>query len=173
MTLIITDSAELGDGRLDPKESLAKLKEENKKLAASTRKPDQVILGNKGMAQGQPMEWTHLSYLLQKMCPSLVIRDGGVKGAVQIRYPDPDEMYREDGGTRYVTGFYKDVLPEFSWETEDDRGRPTREIRGWRTVILALIKQHIITYADAVDVFGEPNGQRNCRWMELLREYRA
>ncbi len=175
--IIITDSNELGDKRLDPKEVLIKLREENNSHAQRmTRKPDQDILGNKDMAQGQPMEYQHLIHLLKKMNPNIIIKDGGVKGAVQVRYhstTDWDQKSEGGDGTKYVTGFYKEVLPEFSWEQDDSRGRPTREIRGWRTVVLALIKQGIISYKDAVDVFGEPNGIRSGRWKKLLREYRA
>lgn len=171
--LILTDSAELGDKRLDPTEGLAKLKEENSDLIKKRYwKPDQEMLFNKDMALGSPMEWRHLVYLLQKMCPSLIIKDGGVRNAIQVRYPDPREEYKEDGGTRYVTGFYKDVLPEFCWETKDERNIPTRVIRGWRAVLLALIKQGIISYKTAVDVFGEPNGKRSGRWKEILRSYK-
>jgi hypothetical protein len=170
--VVITDSAELTDNRLNEVEALAKLKEENRDLASRFQKPDQAILSNKDMAQGSPMEWRHLVYLLQKLCPSLIIKDGGVKDAIQVRYPDSAEMYREDGGTRYVTGFYKQVLPEFSWETLDEHGLPTKEIRGWRTVIKPLIMQRIVSYKAAVELFGEPHGQRSGRWKQTLQKYK-
>jgi hypothetical protein len=110
------------------------------------------------------------------MAPSIIIRDGGVRDALAVRCPDATDRYsKEKGGdgTRYVTGFYKEVMPEFSCVMPDARGLPKRECRGWRTVVLSLVKQHIISYKDAVSVFGEPYGVRACRWMEILREQRA
>lgn len=166
--LIQIDKNELGDKRLDPKENLAKLKEENLKLSGRSRIADQSLLENKDMAVGSPMQWQDLVHLLKKMNSSLIIEDGGVRNALAVRFPG----HLEDGtyGKRYITGFYKEVLPEFSCIKSDERGRPTRECRGWRTVLVPLIKQHIISYKDAVDVFGTPNGQRSGRWHQLLRD---
>jgi hypothetical protein len=169
--LIQMDRNELGDKRLDPKENLAKLKEENRKLAAKSKIKDQSLLENKDMAIGSPMDWHDLVRLLTKMNPALIIEDGGVRNALAVRYPG----HLEDGtyGKRYITGFYKEVLPEFSCILSDERGRATRECRGWRTVLVPLIRQGIISYKNAVDVFGEPNGQRSGRWKELLQRERA
>ena len=174
--IVIFDKNELGDKRLDPTESLAKIKEENAKLAQKSRIKHQDELENTEMALGQPMQWRNLVYLLQKMNSKILIRDGGVRDAIQVRYPDADDMYsRANGGdgTRYITGFYKEVMPEFSAIMSDERGRPKRECRGWRTVLVALIRQGIITYKSAVDVFGDANGIRAGRWQEILRDKRV
>ncbi len=170
--IVLTDSAELGDKRLDPTEALIKIKAENNARAQKqTAIPDQKMMTDRKMAIGTPMPYQSLVYLLKKMSPSLVIEDGGVRNAIAVRIPG----ICADGtrGLIYCSGFYKEVLPEFSCVQEDERGRPTRECRGWRTVVLALIRQGHISYKDAVSVFGEPNGIRAGRWQQLLREQRA
>jgi hypothetical protein len=165
--LVQPDKLELGDGRLNEVENLAKLKENNAKRVQKFKIPGQVELENKDMAHGEPMGWQQLVYLLQKMNSKIICEDGGMKDAIAVRVP----AWLEDGtyGKKYVTGFYKEVLPEFSWVTTDERGLPKREVRGWRTVVLALIRQGWIKYSDAVSIFGEPNGVRSGRWHELLR----
>ena len=152
--LIQTDKNELGDKRLDPTENLAKLKEENAQLTAKSKIKDQSLLENKDMAIGSPMEWSGLVYLLKKMNTQIIIEDGGVRNALAVRYPG--KLADGTFGKRYVTGFYKEVMPEFSCILSDERGRATRECRGWRTVVLALIRQGIIRYKDAVETFGNP-----------------
>ena len=166
--LIQIDKSELGDKRLNEVENLAKLKEGNLALAAKNKIAGQETLENKDMALGQPMSYQDLIRLLGKINPAIQCSDGGVKNAIAVRVPAD----LEDGthGLKYVTGFYKEVLPEFSWVSTDEYGRPLRETRGWRTVVLALVKQGVISYRTAVDVFGEPNGQRSGRWHELLRD---
>ena len=122
------------------------------------------------MAMGQPMAYQDLIRLLKRINSALIFEDGGVKDAIAVRYPG----HLEDGtyGKRYVTGFYKEVLPEFSCIQSDEHGRATRECRGWRTVLVPIIKQGIISYKDAVDVFGSPEGQRSGRWKQLLSRER-
>lgn len=166
--LIQPDSNDLGDKRLDATENLAKLKEDNLKLASKFKLPDQTVLEDAKMAVGTPMDWHDLVRLLEKMNPKIKCVDGGMANAIAVRYP----AMQEDGvfGLKYVTGFYKEVLPEFSNVSTDVRGLVVRENRGWRTVVLHCIYQGIVSYKDAVDVFGEPNGVRSGRWHDLLRE---
>lgn len=135
--------------------------------------PGQAMLENKEMALGNPMSYQDLIRLLQKMNPAIICEDGGVKGAIAVRIPGDLGDGEGTFGKRYVTGFYKEVLPEFSSVNTDDRGTAKRHNRGWRTVVLDLIKQGVVSYKDAVDVFGEPNGQRAGRWQEILRHKRT
>lgn len=166
--LLQIDKSQLGDTHLDPKENLAKLQEGNTKLDQKFMLAGQKELENKEMSLGTPMAYQDLIRLLKRLCPRLIIRDG-ISNAVALRVPArPGEDSMD--GTVYVTGFYKQVMPEFSHITTDERGRPHRHTRGWRTVLIDLIKQKLITYESAVHMFGEPNGLRSGRWQQLLRE---
>lgn len=165
--LIQPDSSQLGDKCLSPEEGLIKIKEENRKLTEKLKLKGQAELENKDMAQGRPMAYQDFIYLLKKMNPQLICEDGGYPNAIAVRIP----AHLEDGtfGKKYVTGFMKEVLPEFSWVKTDDRGVAKRENRGWREVVKKLIEQRVVSYKDAVDVFGEPNGIRAGRWYEILQ----
>jgi hypothetical protein len=166
--LIQPDSTELGDKKLSPEEGLVQLKEGNRKLAEKFKLSGQAMLEDTKMAVGTPMDWHDLVRLLEKMSPHIQCVEGGMANAIAVRYP----AMQEDGvyGLKYITGFYKEVLPEFSSVSTDERGLPVREHRGWRTVVLACIRQGVVSYKDAVDVFGEPSGVRSGRWHDLLRD---
>jgi len=165
--LILPDSGQLGDRALDAKENLIKLTEENQKETDKFRIYGQDMLEDQDMARGEPMAYQELILRLKKMCPSLVIGDGGYPGAIQVRVP---AWVEDEYTTKYVTGFMKEVLPEYSWITVDDKGLPKREHRGWATVLIALIRQGIVSYDKALQHFKEPTGQRAVRWQELIRE---
>lgn len=166
--LILPDSASLGDKFLSPEEGVAKLKESIQKQVAAKKIPNQALLEDHDQALGSPMAHTEFIRRLRLMKPSLIIQDGGVAGAIALRHTvnDPEEGVV----TRYVTGFYKGVLPEFSSILTDDQGLPTREIRGWRTVLLVLIHCNIATYAEVKAAFGEPHGQRGILWREQMQD---
>ena len=87
MSIIITDSDELGDKRLDPNENLAKLKEENIRMAAKFKLPGQAMLENAEIAVGKPMAWQDLVRLLQKMNPDIKCVDGGMANGIAVRCP--------------------------------------------------------------------------------------
>jgi hypothetical protein len=160
--LIQTDINELGDKRLSPEEALAKLKEENAKKTAEYRIPNQAVLEDQLAAIGQAMPYQTFIKKLKSIQPRLIIEDGGIEGALAIR------NYAKE----YLTGFYKDVLTEFSFVTTDTRGLPVRESRGWRSVLISLIKQHVISYRTVVKEFGEPWGSRSNLWHEELADYK-
>jgi len=163
MTLVVTDRNELGDKRLNEVEALAKIKEENKRLTDKNRIPDQDILEDKQAALGLPMAPSELIRRIQKLNPRVMVELGGVKNAVAIRYAKRNA----DGESEkeYVTGFYIDhPLPEFSSVLVDGKGLPVRELRGWRSVLLALVRQKILTLKQVELTFGHANGQRAVLW---------
>lgn len=166
--LILPDSHSLGDTFLDPIENLIKLKEENQKEIDKKKLPGQAMLENQDMATGAPMSYQELIRKLKHANPNLIIEDGGVPGAIAVRVMSVDEEgipYK-----KYLSGFYKDVLTEYSFVTTDSRGLANRESRGWREVVKQLIKVGALPYKRAVEVFGDAEGQRSSRWHELLRD---
>jgi hypothetical protein len=166
--LVVDNHLELGDKRLDEKEALAKIKEDNIALRAKDKIPGQAQLQDVQAALGTPMSYKELILRLKKMVPALVIQDGGVQNAVAVR------IFRDNGdgeGPRltYLTGFYKTILPEYSTVTVDEHGVALHENRGWRTVLLALMKQNVVSYRNVVKAFGNAMGQRSNRWHEQLQ----
>jgi hypothetical protein len=170
--LIQPDRNELGDLRLDPKESLAKIKEDNLKQFAKCKVPGQALLENTDMALGQPMAWKEFVRRLEKLkSPCRVwIHDGGVPNAIAIHvWRMKDNGEGPQLAWDYVGGFKKDMLPEFSSVKTDQHGLPTEEVRGWRSVLLGLIKNKVFSFNAIVQEFGDANGQRSGLWHEQLQ----
>ena len=176
--LILPDSSSLGDTHLSPAENVEKLKEGIRQTVSRDRMPNQTLLEDKDMSLGAAMAPKQFIQKLQKMNPAILVEPGGVPGAVavRIRHLD-DDVESPTRGTyvkKYITGFFTDsVIPEFSNILPDKWGRATREIRGWRSVLLALLKAGALTYPQIKAVFGEPLGQRNVLWREQTQQERA
>jgi hypothetical protein len=170
--LIYDSSDSLGDKLLSPEEGNYKLREGNQVLIDSKKLPNQKLLENADMAKGAVMQPSEFILRLTKLIPGLVVKPG-IPGAVAVYYPTYDE---DEGKTvlKYVAGFYIDKpLQEFSHITTDDKGLAHREVRGWRSVLLALFNKGVVTYPQCKAAFGEPIGQRNTLWNEQTRDYRA
>lgn len=162
--LIKDDSALLGDKYLNETEGLAKIKEENQKTTDQSRIPDQEILEDKKAAVGLTMDPSELINRIQRLNPRILVELGGVKNAVAIRYAKKNAETGKDEKA-YVTGFYIDhPLLEFSYVLVDDKGLPVREMRGWRSVLLALVRQKLLTLKQIELTFGKANGQRAILW---------
>lgn len=170
--LIYDNSVSLGDNLLSPEEGNAKLREGNQTLIDSKKLPNQALLENKDMAMGTPMQPSELIRRLQKINPAIVVKPG-IPNAVAVYYPTYDEDEKKTV-LKYVSGFYvNEMMQEFSNITVDDKGLPLREVRGWRSVLLAFFNKGILTYPQLKAAFGEPIGQRNTLWNEQTREKRA
>lgn len=160
--LIQPDKNLLGDKHLKDAEAVAKIKEDNKRLTDQNRIPNQALLEDKKAALGIPLQPSELIMRLQKLNPKIIVQQGGVRNAVAVRYPTMVEGKEEK---KYITGFYIDnALPEYSCVVTDDRGLPWREIRGWRTVLTALIRQGILTEQQCDLSFGKPGTMRSVLW---------
>jgi hypothetical protein len=164
--LIQPDKELLGDKHVKDAEAVAKLKEDNKTATAKLRIPNQDLLEDRAAALGIPLHPSVLISRLQKLDPKIIVEQGGVRNAVAVRYPriSPETGEMEKS---YVTGFYVDnPLPEFSCVVVDNRGLPWREIRGWRSVLIALIRQNIVTEGQCDLIFGKNDGKRAVIWNE-------
>jgi hypothetical protein len=176
--MLVTDKRRLQ--ALNESESLDKSREETRAMqqAKGLFMDMQDELEDKELSSGQRMHWQDFIRLLEKACPTLLIRDGAPGSIAVYRRKRPDEEKEYMPGAAdwyhdfmYVSGFAKDWLPEFSSVTTTDRGIANREQRGWRTVLVHLIQQRALTYNDAKRYFGEPIGYRGWRWYEALKDH--
>ncbi len=166
--LIQPDKALLGDKVLRDKEAIAQKKEQIADRVAKDRIPDQDILEDQAAALGKPMQPGDFIVKLQNLNPRIKISKGGMPNAVAVRYPLPENGVLKD---QYITGFFVDApLPEFSAVVTDNRGLPWREIRGWRSVLLALIRRQILTKKQIETTFGFANGSRAILWDKQTTE---
>jgi hypothetical protein len=175
--LIVTDINDLGDKRLSPEEGVAKLREGNAKLSAEKHIPNQKLLEDHEAAAGTFMLHSELIRRIKKLNPKIVVEDGGVPGAVAVRYYCWDEHAGDDGTgemrLKYITGFYKQPLQEFSSVVCDEHGIAAREVRGWRSVLLALMQCGAHTYEQQHREFGDPQGSRSILWREQTAQQRV
>lgn len=175
--LVLNSSSDLGDLKLSPQEANHRLREENKRLSEKKRIPNQTLLENHDMAFGTPMNYSELIRRVKKIAPEVIFEEGGIKGAIAVRHYCWDPYGGEDTlgamAKKYITGFWKQILPEFSSITTDKNGLPAREIRGWRSVLLALMRSGAIPFEALKKEFGDPVGQRSSLWNEQTQDERV
>lgn len=180
--LVQVEKDELGDKRLDWKEGNEREKEELLKMASKSRVWGQDELEDPRRSEGAKMHTSELIRRLRKLNISLKFLDG-IPGHVAVycpirpedrniecddRRPNADPFFNDH---KYVSGFPLGELPEWSHVTLDSSNLPTREKRGWRTVLIALIKSRAITYSQALKEFGQPDS-RGKLWHEQLMPYK-
>lgn len=164
--LIQTDSSLLGTKVLRDKDAVDALKEQNKQANEKFKIADQALLEDQEAALGYPMQPSDFILRIQKLNPKILVEKGGVRGSVAVRY-----VPRDRADKVYVSGFPVDVpLPEFDAIITDDKGLPWRRLRGWRSVLLALVQKDLLTREQVKLMFGYPSGQRAILWDKHLSE---
>jgi len=165
--LIQTDKALLGDANLNLAEGIEKAREDTARQAAAFKIPDQKLLEDHEMALGRVLDWTELISRVSKLTPAkqILFERGGVRNAIAVRIV-------ERGEKRYITGFYQMPLPEFSAVIVDDHGLPQREVRGWRTVLLSLVRAGALTENQVELTFGPATGKRSVLWDRSMQSIR-
>lgn len=104
--------------------------------------------------------------MLQKIRPDAFVAEHQIMGLRGLGFI-------QNGAPTYSGTSVQDTAPEWSQLRVDVHGLPTREkYRGWRTVLLALIKREIITEEQSDTVFGKPTGPRSKPWFRSLWEIR-
>jgi len=183
--LVQPDINELGDKRLNPEEGIAREREELLNIAASRKIWGQKELEDQERSAGPRMAWQEVLRRILKCNPDLKVKDGSEGSVAIYRRKKPWEYDGSEDITLqpkrdsffldhlYVTGMKKEPLPEYSHVTVDTSLLPVRETRGWRTLLIALIKSGAIKYEQAIAEFGDPSGDsRSSRWFIQLKDYR-
>jgi hypothetical protein len=160
--LIQPDKNELGDLRLDVKEGAAKAHEDNKRMASVYKIPDQKLLEDREMAEGNFMDWKELVRRIHTLSPKIFIEKGGYPNALAVRIERKNWEGKSE--KEYITGFLMEKLPEYSSVLVDKNDLPKREVRGWRTVLQALIRAGALTQKQCDLTFGPALGQRAVLW---------
>ena len=185
--LFQTDRNELGDRRLNVEEGVAKLRELALKDASKYKIANQKELTDPKRSDGTRLDYTEIVERLQRIVPDLSIKEGS-PGQLALYCPrntdQLDAAIREASGgsgndlfflfNRYVGGLPKQELPEWGFLGIDTSLLPTRELlRGWRTILIGLIRAGVLSYNDAITEFGDPAlDPRNVEWMKKTSEWR-
>lgn len=163
--------------RLSIEENTARLREKNNNSEAvkSQRWAHQDDYRDDRARVGRVLPSGEFLAKVQKLVPELYITDGRIVGDVALFrvYPQPQERL---GGRDFEYLFYcpTGLLPEYSiYEFDTARDVPIREkLRGWRTVLLRLIRMGLLTEETCDQEFGVAIGPASNVWYRKLYEYR-
>lgn len=162
--------------RLSTAEHTARLKELNYSSHAvqKQRWENQSDYENTVARLGTPMSHSNLIYKIKKWVPNIYITEGRIIGdlAVFQTYPCPQPDL-EGRDFRYLFYIPTGQLPEFSQYEFDARDVPIRESkRGWRTVLLRLIKIGLLSEETCDREFGRAQGIASTVWYRQLFQFR-
>lgn len=183
--LIQVDRNELGDKRLDPKENVARQREKAIAQAGTRRITNQDDLEDPSRVLGPRIQFGDFVTRLKRIIPALHVREG-LPGNVALYAPcnakeleESERCWQHDKpiffrDNKYVGGFPKQPMHEYSGlEVEEYTRLANKEIRGWRTVLLMLLEQGLVTYKTVVNEFGDVGTDaRGWRWRESTQKYR-
>ena len=162
---------------LSTSEHIARKREQNYNSEAikKQRWEDQEELKDDESRVGRPMKHTDFLSVVQKLVPCLYVTEGRIQGHLAIYQVAGGPKPAWDGNDyKYLFFCPSGILPEFSQYEFDPRTNvPIRESnRGWRTVLLRLIKCGLLTEDTCNRVFGRPEGKPSNRWHHELWKYR-
>jgi hypothetical protein len=181
--LVEVDKNELGDKRLNPEEAVVREREDLLSIRHKEHAfPGQDLLADADRSTGSQMPAREFIVRLHKLNPAILVKDG-IPGNValyirkstaeiecdgyDLRYP---QWWNEH---RYVSGMPMTSLPEWGHLTTDTDGIAEKEVRGWRSVLIALIKAKAFTYAQAALEFGDPLfDRRSLYWYAQLSKFK-
>lgn len=193
--LIQPDRHELGDKRLSPDEAVYQKREECLAMAAMKRIAGQAELEDPLRALGPRLQFSEFVSRLRRLAPALTFKDGSHgnlalyfprnRKEIEERKPEWEQeqvdrsarcLSRQDPFflyNKYVGGFPKSELQEYSTVDIDNAMLATKEHRGWRTVLINLITQGVVTYKAVVKEFGDTGSdKRGWRWREQLQSFK-
>ena len=187
--LVQFDKNELGDKRLNPEEAVIREREDLLRMEQKKKYWHQEELADENRSSGARLQWTEFLRRLRKVNIGIIPKDG-MPGSIALYFhkrndeyqpsdfewdmsrKDPFDTFHRDH--KYVGGFPKRELPEWAHLTGiDSSGIATREYRGWRSVLMSLIKAHVLTYKQAVEEFGDPAGDPRARfWFDGVGQFK-
>jgi len=140
------------DRRLDPQRFGGSEAEQNKWKRSEQR-------------VGKPMSHMQLATYVTRSNPSIIME-------TSLSAPENAGLYLvHRGGKKYLVAFAKGSLPEWSIIETDRADLPVREVRGWRTVLLRLLKQKALTFTQVSRIVQEHYGFSPVVWNRVWREH--
>lgn len=152
--------------RITGMEALRRSFEETDKELIKYRLDDQDALKNAEARMGKPMSHSDLFRRVSKCNPRITMEDSLNDPLVAGFYLTTRE------GKKYLVAFDKGYLPEFSIVVTDNADLPIKERRGWRTVLLRLLKQRALTWRQILAVWGDAHGHSSKLWQIQTRHYK-
>lgn len=172
----------LGDMHLDPVESVKREREDLLRIRQKEKIHGQDELDKADRSTGTRLYYSEFLTKLQRIVSGFFVKDGS-PGQLALYVAKTESEIAADGydlnypqwhnESKYVTGFPKDWIPEWGHVLNDTDGIAIREVRGWRSILIAMIKQKLIKYVDVIREFGDPiNDKRSTLWFEQLVQFK-
>jgi hypothetical protein len=116
---------------------------------------------------GRAMQSSELILKIARIAPSVFPMDGRIEGDISLI------RRRPSGYVDYIAYTNSGLLPEYSIVVVNEDNLPLHELRGWRTVLLRLIKAGVVTEEQVNKEFGLPSdGEISRFWREELKRFR-
>ncbi len=145
-------------GRLGRNEINAYIKEDRDRLLQRTRNPEfEEMTGLRRL--GHVMHSNEFLARLKKIVPNLVIWPGKRGNDLSLYRIFGDEV-------DFICWCGQKYLPEFSIVEFNKDRQPINEIRGWRTVLIRVIKFDLLTEKQAEEEFGRPTSPQEARFWD-------
>lgn len=172
---------QLGDTHLDPKEEVARQRENLLNDISHRKAYGQEDIEKVERSNGSRIYYSVLLRRLRYIYPPMLVKDG-IPGHIALYRLKTEDEIANDGYDlsvpkwynehKYFTGFPKAAIPEWGHYVNDTDGIALREVRGWRSVLIAMVKQGLTTYEKVIEEFSDPiHDQRSKYWFEQLKEY--
>lgn len=160
--------------RLSTSEHLCDQREKNYNAVAAQRWQHQEDYRNDSARIGRRMQCSDFVFVLHELVPNLYITDGRIAGDLAVFRTYGQPQPRLDGRDfEYLFYIPTGLLPEYSLYEFNERDIPVREKqRGWRTVLLRLIKSGLLTEETCNRVFGEAHGEAATVYLRHLHNFR-
>ena len=160
--------------KLSTEEHVFRQRELNYNASQNQRAEHQEELYDDLARIGKPLFSSDLMRVLADLIPNMYVTDGNIVGDLAVFKTYGCPQAHLDGRTfEYMFYVPTGLLPEFSQYEFNDRNVMLREKqRGWRTVLLRLIKSKMITEQTAHKVFGCPDSPAASRYLRELYKFR-
>lgn len=167
--LIQPNSRALGDGLLSRAEALKRTYESTDRMLQKYRLPDHESLKDAEARMGSPMLHTELIRRVTKLNPAIWAEDSRANPTTVCGF-----YTRGAEGVRFLGAFEKGWLPEHSFILTDRADLATKEKRGWRTVLVRLLNEGVLTWPGVLRAFGDSHSSiRNERWRQQTQRFRT
>lgn len=139
-------------------EALAQTYEDTDRQVAPNRMPEQDSWKESGRRIGRMMSHQALCRYVTRSNPRVIME-------TSIADPACAGFYSLTGDhKRYLVAFHKGHLPEWSIIETDKADLPVRERRGWRTVLMRLLKQRILSFRQITNIIQDHYGYSPAVW---------
>jgi hypothetical protein len=154
------DTAKLRKTMLSADEAVcAKAEQQENILQRRGRKEDWDEYVDERRRWGRALHHSEIIRKLRNLIPTLVCADGATPNAISLYYYNPHVYFpdvQRKGGFVNIGWIYGGYNPEFEIDLVDRYQRALGQKRGWRTTLLRMILNKLITEKQADEAFGAP-----------------